>query len=103
MEISKKQWTIIAVVIAVIAIWYFFLRKKPAPAVVVVPTPKAESSWIPGRGDKTFPIPPCDKFDSCFSKYQGIMLHNTGDSRMELYNKDQAVKLLRACMCGPRS
>jgi len=28
MEITKKQWAIIGVVIAVIAIWYFFLRKK---------------------------------------------------------------------------
>ena len=30
MNITKQQWTIIGVVIAVIAIWYFFLRKKPA-------------------------------------------------------------------------
>jgi hypothetical protein len=30
MEITKKQWTIIAVVIAIVAIWYFFLRKKKA-------------------------------------------------------------------------
>ena len=29
MNITKKQWTIIGVVIALIAIWYFFLRKKP--------------------------------------------------------------------------
>jgi hypothetical protein len=28
MEITKKHWTIIGVVIAVIAVWYFFLRKK---------------------------------------------------------------------------
>jgi len=44
MEITKKQWTIIGVVIAVIAIWYFFLRKK-TPA-------KTESSWIPGGGSR---------------------------------------------------
>lgn len=29
MNITKKQWTIIGVVVALIAIWYFFLRKKP--------------------------------------------------------------------------
>ena len=40
MEITKKQWTIIGVVIAVIAVWYFFLRKK-----------KTESNW--GGGIKT--------------------------------------------------
>jgi hypothetical protein len=28
MEITKKQWTIIGVVVAIIAVWYFFLRKK---------------------------------------------------------------------------
>lgn len=31
MEITKKQWMIIGVVIAIIAVWYFFLRKKKAP------------------------------------------------------------------------
>jgi hypothetical protein len=29
MNITKKQWMMIGVVIALIAIWYFFLRKKP--------------------------------------------------------------------------
>jgi len=29
MNITKKQWMIIGIVIAVIAVWYFFLRKKP--------------------------------------------------------------------------
>jgi hypothetical protein len=38
MEITKKQWTIIGVVIALIAIWYFFLRKK------------TESNYRVGRG-----------------------------------------------------
>jgi hypothetical protein len=28
MTITKQQWTIIGVVITLIAIWYFFLRKK---------------------------------------------------------------------------
>ena len=31
MKLTKKHWTIIGVVIALIAIWYFFLRKKKAP------------------------------------------------------------------------
>lgn len=30
MNITKQQWTIIGVVVAVIAVWYFFLRKKKA-------------------------------------------------------------------------
>jgi hypothetical protein len=30
MNITKKQWMIIGVVVALIAIWYFFLRKKKA-------------------------------------------------------------------------
>ena len=29
MNITKKHYTIIAVVIGLIAVWYFFLRKKP--------------------------------------------------------------------------
>ena len=28
MEITKKQWTMIAIVVGLIAVWYFFLRKK---------------------------------------------------------------------------
>ena len=28
MNITKKQWTIIGVIVAVILVWYFFLRKK---------------------------------------------------------------------------
>ena len=28
MNITKQQWTIIGVIVAVIAVWYFFLRKK---------------------------------------------------------------------------
>jgi hypothetical protein len=40
MEITKKQWTIIGIVVAIIAVWYFFLRKK-----------KTESNW--GGGIKT--------------------------------------------------
>jgi len=28
MNITKKQWTIIGVVVAIILVWYFFLRKK---------------------------------------------------------------------------
>ena len=30
MNITKQQWTIIGVIVAVIAVWYFFLRKKKA-------------------------------------------------------------------------
>ena len=29
MNITKKQWTIIGIVVAIILVWYFFLRKKP--------------------------------------------------------------------------
>ena len=29
MTLTKKHYTIIAVVIGLIAVWYFFLRKKP--------------------------------------------------------------------------
>lgn len=39
MNLSKKQWTIVGVVIALVAIWYFFLRKK-----------KAESNYGPMGG-----------------------------------------------------
>ena len=28
MNITKQQWTIIGVVVAIILVWYFFLRKK---------------------------------------------------------------------------
>jgi hypothetical protein len=28
MKLTKKQWTIIAIVVALIVVWYFFLRKK---------------------------------------------------------------------------
>ena len=28
MNITKKQWTIIGIIVAVILVWYFFLRKK---------------------------------------------------------------------------
>jgi hypothetical protein len=30
MNITKQQWTIIGVVVAIILVWYFFLRKKKA-------------------------------------------------------------------------
>ena len=30
MKIEKKHWIIIGVVVAIIAVWYFFLRKKKA-------------------------------------------------------------------------
>ena len=39
MNITKKQWMIIGVVVALIAIWYFFLRKK-----------STESGYSVGRG-----------------------------------------------------
>jgi len=45
MNITKKQWMIIGVVIALIAIWYFFLRKK-----------KAESGFREGG-----PLPDCHR------------------------------------------
>lgn len=28
MKLTKQHWTIIGVILAVVAIWYFFLRKK---------------------------------------------------------------------------
>jgi hypothetical protein len=37
MTITKKQWTIIGVVVAIIAIWYFFLRKKKAESNFTLP------------------------------------------------------------------
>ena len=46
-NITKQQWTIIGVVVAIIAVWYFFLRKK-----------KAESSWNPALGIKPVPAIP---------------------------------------------
>ena len=44
MSITKKQWTIIGVIIAIIAVWYFFMRNKKVT--------KAESSWIQRGGCK---------------------------------------------------
>jgi len=54
MEITKKQWTIIGVIVAVIAVWYFFLRKK---------TESGFSKGTPGGTKKEHPTrdmkPPC--------------------------------------------
>jgi hypothetical protein len=50
MEITKKQWTIIGVVVAIIAVWYFFLRKK-----------KVESNFrMPFRGNYSVPGGPAN-------------------------------------------
>lgn len=54
MKLEKKHWILIGVVIAVILVWYFFLRKK-----------KSESSFtlskrIPGTNiayDYSYPLP----------------------------------------------
>ena len=40
-NITKQQWTIIGVVVAIIAVWYFFLRKK-----------KTESSFYGCKSDE---------------------------------------------------
>lgn len=47
MKLEKKHWVIIGVVIALILVWYFFLRKK-----------KTESSWNPALGIKPIPVEP---------------------------------------------
>ena len=62
MKLEKKHWIIIGVVVAIIAVWYFFLRKKKAESgfnVSEAPCPDgcacvkgtincvSESSWKP--------------------------------------------------------
>jgi hypothetical protein len=47
MEITKKQWTIIGVVVAIILVWYFFLRKKKESGFGNESGYVAQSSGIP--------------------------------------------------------
>lgn len=40
MTLTKKHWTIIGIVVAIILVWYFFLRKKSG---------SSESSYVAGK------------------------------------------------------
>ena len=48
MNITKQQWTIIGVVVAIIAVWYFFLRKKKTESGYAVPTTDQMKAWRRG-------------------------------------------------------
>lgn len=70
MNITKKQWTIIGIVVAIILVWYFFLRKKKAESnftrkfgrvsVGLTPTPVQEGSM-----DRCVPPLFCGKPPNC--------------------------------------
>ena len=57
-NITKQQWTIIGVVVAIIAVWYFFLRKKKAESgyYAVLGTDGGETGYA-GQGSGLLEMP----------------------------------------------
>jgi hypothetical protein len=60
MTITKKQWMIIGVVVALIAVWYFFLRKK-----------KSESNFMMASGSTGIGACPNPNEEPCVGDPQG--------------------------------